>query len=123
MQLSHLRDVLQCSAGTYASITGLRLNNEIGEFSGWIARNYRDLPEGENLLITIKLCWDLFQEGDAEARDTVFDDDSARCLSPENPVFRGMSVEVAKSYLEGRGLESLVPGGFSTLNAMQRGLR
>lgn len=33
----------------------------------------------------------------------------------------GMSVEEAKAYLAKRGLESLVPGGFKTLSAMQQG--
>lgn len=33
---------------------------------------------------------------------------------------KGMSVEEAKAYLAKRGLESLVPGGFKTLSAMQQ---
>lgn len=33
----------------------------------------------------------------------------------------GMSVEEAKAHLEARGLESLVPGGWATLNKMQQG--
>lgn len=33
----------------------------------------------------------------------------------------GMSVEEAKAHLAKRGLESLVPGGFKTLSAMQQG--
>lgn len=34
---------------------------------------------------------------------------------------KGMSVEEAKAYLAKRGLESLVPGGFKTISAMQQG--
>ena len=37
------------------------------------------------------------------------------------PTRKGMSVDQAKAYLEQRGLDALVPGGFSTIKRMQAG--
>jgi len=50
-------EIQQCSAGTYASITGLRKNEEVAEFSRWISEKYERLPYIENALVTISFCW------------------------------------------------------------------
>lgn len=56
----HFLDVNRCSAGTFASITGLRSNESISRFSQWIARNHSSLPQRENFLLTIEAAWNTY---------------------------------------------------------------
>jgi len=102
----------RASAGTYANITGLGTNDEIAKFTNWMHENKASLKWRGNLLATIGEAWFIYDCDQAE-QDTDQDSDQADAK-------QGMSVEESKQYLATRGLESLVPGGFSTIQAMQQ---
>lgn len=121
MTTSQLKDLLQCSAGTFATVTGLQTYDEIGAFSNWISINHRGLTYLTNWGDTLASLFEVYQNEKPE--ESVIEkptQEIEKANVEQNS--RGMSLEEAKAHLENRGLEALLPGGFETIKRMQQGV-
>jgi hypothetical protein len=62
MNDKELQDVLSCSAGTFATITGLSLNDDVATFTRWITNNQEKLPYKHSALVTVGFCYDAYAD-------------------------------------------------------------
>ena len=120
MTSNQLQDVLKCSAGTVFVITGLRLYSEITDFSNWLAENFQSISYVQDCFETLRGSFKSYQERKIiplnQIRETIA---NQATISNLNPV----SVKDSKTYLKQRGLDSLVLGGFQTIQRMQKGIK
>jgi hypothetical protein len=62
MKPASVKFILECSAGSIASISGLRENDEISRFTRWVWDHQEAIPDTEPNLTAVQSAWDCYVE-------------------------------------------------------------
>ena len=111
MTNAQLNDIYTCSAGTFATITGLDTNSLVAEFTLWMFNNVESINWQGCPRMTIAHAYALYSNQDP----------TKRRKNTDKPTSGGMTVEESKAYLASRGNDTLMGIGFDRIQAMQQG--
>ena len=115
MNNRQVNDIYLCSAGTFATITGLNTNSLVAEFTLWIINNAESIKWQGSAMMTIEHAYTLY------TGQTVTKSEESQEIDSDQAPSGGMTVEESKAYLASRSDDTLMGIGFDRIQAMQQG--